>query len=102
MFHVASAASIIPARSPTRGSGLGAAVDIPFGEAASTLDDEIAGAHAAAEISPSANDSVNSGTTECCRRWRTHNFGDMADSSEGDWDMETSDGRMITARAIRW
>ena len=85
-----------------RGSGLGAAVDIPFGEEGSTLDDDIAGAHADADISPSVNDSVNSGAAERCRRRRAHNFGDMTGSSEGEWDMKTSDGAMITARATRW
>src|SRR5207244_12333506 len=52
-FHVASAAFIKPARSPTRGSGLGAAADMPPGE-------EDALAHAAADTSATASDNLRS------------------------------------------
>jgi len=68
MFHDASAASISPARKPTRGSGLGAMVDTSPGDDMLTVLGEgeavvvvVAGAHAAAAASTSASDSVDNG-----------------------------------------
>src|SRR3954469_3019008 len=62
-FHEAVAASYLPARSPTRGSGIGSPGDMLLAAAPAlvlTPDDEIAGAQAAAEMTPSASDSDNS------------------------------------------
>src|SRR3954465_1256733 len=61
-FHVASSAFIRPARRPTRGSGLGAAVDmLPAGDGLLAFGDEVERAHAAADNSPTASDSDRSG-----------------------------------------
>src|SRR3954453_20908577 len=61
-FHAASSAFIRPARRPTRGSGLGAAVDmLPAGDGLVASGDGGERAHAAAENSPTASDSDRSG-----------------------------------------
>src|SRR3954470_3347008 len=52
-FQAASAASIFPARSPTRGSGLGAAVDRLVGDGLPVEEDEVECAHAASARRPS-------------------------------------------------
>src|SRR6185312_6020218 len=58
MFQDAVAASYLPARSPTRGSGIGSPTDMLLLAAeGATPDVEIAGAQAAAEKSPRATDS---------------------------------------------
>src|SRR3954468_15537487 len=66
MFHDAVAASYLPARRPTRGSGIGSPGDMLLAAALAlvlTPEDEIAGAHAAAEMIPSARDNDNSLST---------------------------------------
>src|SRR5258708_533476 len=61
-FHVASSAFIRPARRPTRGSGLGAAVDmLPAGDGLLASGDDAERAHAAADNSPTASDNDRSG-----------------------------------------
>ena len=56
-FHAAVAASNFPARSPTRGSGIGSPGDMLLLLLTAV---DIAGAHAATETRPSASDSDNS------------------------------------------
>src|SRR3954463_16077039 len=61
-FHDASPAFIRPARSPTRGSGLGAAVDMDMSPAAEepfAPDDVVAAAHAPVDASARASDSLS-------------------------------------------
>jgi hypothetical protein len=65
MFQIASGPVIQPAPSPTRGSGLGAALDIadaPTQEGSSTVDDDV-DAQAAADMSPIATSRETSGLT---------------------------------------
>jgi hypothetical protein len=61
-FHDASPAFMRPARRPTRGSGLGAAVDIAMSPGAMepfALAEEVADAHAPAAASVRASDSLS-------------------------------------------
>src|SRR3979411_1926885 len=59
-FHDASAASIRPARRPTRGSGLGAAMDMSaVGAMVPLLEDMVADAHPAAATRVRLSDRFN-------------------------------------------
>jgi hypothetical protein len=56
-FQMASAGSHHPARSPTRGSGLGAAIDMLEPDADAPLGGEGVVAHAAVNDNPAASDT---------------------------------------------
>jgi hypothetical protein len=83
-FQVASAASIKPARRPTRGSGLGAVADmLPAGDGAPP-GAEVERVHAASDSSPTASDSdASEGTVGDTREWRARCVEATADSSVG-------------------
>src|SRR5579859_5225826 len=90
-FHDASPASQRPALRPTRGSGLGALVDMsPTGAGPPPPEDAVDGAHAAADSNPSASSSDSGGVTVDRRVWCGNA---MAVSSDGAaWDGRTGDG----------
>jgi hypothetical protein len=79
MFHAALAASNFPARSPTRGSGVGAPADMLLLPLV-----EMAGAHAAANR-PTARANANNGATvdrAAGRRRKTDTIVDSSDVAE--------------------
>jgi hypothetical protein len=55
MFHDASPASVRPAFNPTRGSGLGGRIDIPFEDGAAAAVAPPEEEHAAIENNPTTN-----------------------------------------------
>src|SRR5262249_769138 len=83
-FQAASPASNFPARRPTRGSGLGAVVDMsPVGVGALAPETTAERAHAPAESSPMTNDSFNTAAAGRTSEPRARYTDAMSGSSSG-------------------
>src|SRR5688572_10375305 len=96
MFHDASAASISPARRPTRGSGLGAVVDmLPAGVGAPASDEAVERAHADRSSAPRASERRAAGR----RGWYAKAM--KVYSGEREGSAATFDGAWITGSHSR-